>query len=586
MHFPFWAAVLVGAAASLVFGVLIGAPTLRLRGDYLAIVTLGFGEIFRITANNLDGTSGPDLTNGSNGVSSIPNLDVLGFDFGAQHDLGGFTIGRFANYFFLMLIITAVVVLVFRRSGNSRIGRAWVAIREDETAALAMGINGFRVKLIAFAVGASLAGLAGTVQAHVTYTVTPEQYLFAGPIPPNSAFLLAAVVLGGMGTISGPLIGAALLFLIPNKLQFLGNYQLFAFGLALILLMRFRPEGLIPNRRRQLEFHEEAEAPTLLTKAGPDHHDHRHHHEGRHPGAAAPGETVLDARGVTMRFGGLTAVRGVDLTVGAGEIVGLIGPNGAGKTTFFNCLTGLYVPTEGEVRYKGAVLPPKSFKVTAAGIARTFQNIRLFANTDRPGERARRPAHPHQGGLLVGRPARPRLPQGRERLQGTGHGTAGLRGPGPQGRPPRPQPALRRAAQTGDRARPRQRTGAAAARRADGRHEPAGDPGHRGTRLRHPGHGHRRPRHRARHALHLQPVRPRGRARAGREADRGRQRDRPGRRTCGRRLPRRALRERARRRGGGRGGGRRGARRGHGRGRRRARAETTNDAAPGKENDR
>ncbi|MFJ7901344.1 branched-chain amino acid ABC transporter permease [Streptomyces sp. NPDC096198] len=268
VHFPFWAAVLIGAAASLVFGVLIGAPTLRLRGDYLAIVTLGFGEIFRITANNLDGTSGPDLTNGSNGVSSIPNLDILGFDFGAQHDLAGFTIGRFANYFFLMLIITAVVVLVFRRSGNSRIGRAWVAIREDETAALAMGINGFRVKLIAFAVGASLAGLAGTVQAHVTYTVTPEQYLFAGPIPPNSAFLLAAVVLGGMGTISGPLIGAALLFLIPNKLQFLGDYQLFAFGLALILLMRFRPEGLIPNRRRQLEFHEEAEAPAVLGKTG------------------------------------------------------------------------------------------------------------------------------------------------------------------------------------------------------------------------------------------------------------------------------------------------------------------------------
>ncbi|GAA2727620.1 branched-chain amino acid ABC transporter permease [Streptomyces nogalater] len=268
VHVPFWAAVLAGAAASLVFGVLIGAPTLRLRGDYLAIVTLGFGEIFRITANNLDGTSGPDITNGSNGVSAIPDLDVLGFDFGARHHLGGFAIGRFANYFFLMLIITAVVVLVFRRSGDSRIGRAWVAIREDETAALAMGINGFRVKLTAFAVGACLAGLAGTVQAHVTYTVTPEQYLFAGPIPPNSAFLLAAVVLGGMGTISGPLIGAALLFLIPNKLQFLGDYQLFAFGVALILLMRFRPEGLIPNRRRRLEFHQDTPAPTHLTKAG------------------------------------------------------------------------------------------------------------------------------------------------------------------------------------------------------------------------------------------------------------------------------------------------------------------------------
>ncbi|MET7273301.1 branched-chain amino acid ABC transporter permease [Streptomyces flaveolus] len=268
VHFPFWAAVLVGAVASLVFGVLIGAPTLRLRGDYLAIVTLGFGEIFRIAANNLDGTSGPDVTNGSNGISSIPDLKILGFDLGIPHDIAGFTIGRFANYFFLMLLITAVVVLVFRRSGDSRIGRAWVAIREDETAALAMGINGFRVKLIAFAVGATLAGLAGTVQAHVTYTVTPEQYLFAGTTPPNSAFLLAAVVLGGMGTIAGPLIGAALLFLIPNKLQFLGDYQLLAFGLALVLLMRFRPEGLIPNRRRQLEFHEEADAPAVLSKTG------------------------------------------------------------------------------------------------------------------------------------------------------------------------------------------------------------------------------------------------------------------------------------------------------------------------------
>ncbi|MFJ6936194.1 branched-chain amino acid ABC transporter permease [Streptomyces sp. NPDC101132] len=270
VHLPFWQAILIGAAASMIFGVLIGAPTLRLRGDYLAIVTLGFGEIFRIAVNNTDGTSGPDITNGSNGISSIPNLDILGFDFGAEHTIAGFTIGRFANYFFLMLIVTLVVVLVFRRSAESRIGRSWVAIREDETAAEAMGINGFRVKLIAFALGAALAGLAGAVQAHVTYTVTPEQYTFANAVPPNSAFLLAAVVLGGMGTISGPLVGGALLFLIPNKLQFMGEYQLFAFGLALILLMRFRPEGLIPNRRRQLEFHENEldEKSADLSKAG------------------------------------------------------------------------------------------------------------------------------------------------------------------------------------------------------------------------------------------------------------------------------------------------------------------------------
>ncbi|MEW2291666.1 branched-chain amino acid ABC transporter permease [Streptomyces sp. NPDC006743] len=253
---PFWGAVLVGMGASLVFGVLIGAPTLRLRGDYLAIVTLGFGEIFRIAVNNLDGSSGPDITNGPNGIANIPDLEIFGFNFGDPHDIGSFTLGRFANYFLLMLLFTAVVVLVFTRAADSRIGRSWVAIREDETAATAMGINGFRVKLIAFALGAALAGLAGTVSAHVSYSVVPTPYQFAGAAPPNSAFLLAAVVLGGMGTVSGPLLGASMLYLIPEKLQFLKNYELLAFGIALVLLMRFRPEGIIANRRRQLEFHE------------------------------------------------------------------------------------------------------------------------------------------------------------------------------------------------------------------------------------------------------------------------------------------------------------------------------------------
>ncbi|MFJ3301667.1 branched-chain amino acid ABC transporter permease [Streptomyces sp. NPDC086549] len=256
VHFPFWAAALTGMAASLVFGVLIGGPTLRLRGDYLAIVTLGFGEIFRITVNSLDGDSGPNVTRGPNGITQIPDINIFGFNLGVSHDVGGFTLGRFANYLFLMLIVTAIVVLVFTRAADSRIGRSWIAIREDETAATAMGINGFRVKLIAFALGASLAGLAGTVMAHVNYSVNPQPYQFAGAAPPNSAFLLAAVVLGGMGTVSGPLLGASVLYLVPEKLQFLQNYELFAFGVALILLMRFRPEGIIANRRRQLEFHE------------------------------------------------------------------------------------------------------------------------------------------------------------------------------------------------------------------------------------------------------------------------------------------------------------------------------------------
>ncbi|MEU0442766.1 branched-chain amino acid ABC transporter permease [Streptomyces sp. NPDC006186] len=256
VHFPFWAAALTGAAASLIFGVLIGAPTLRLRGDYLAIVTLGFGEIFRIAVNNMDGVSGPDITNGPNGIAAIPDLNLFGFNLGESHNIGGLTLGRFANYYLLMVLIMAIVVLVYTRAADSRIGRSWIAIREDETAATAMGINGFRVKLIAFALGASLAGLAGTVSAHVTYSVVPTPYQFAGSTPPNSAFLLAAVVLGGMGTVAGPLLGAALLYLIPEKLVFLQDKSLLAFGIALILLMRFRPEGIVANRRRQLEFHE------------------------------------------------------------------------------------------------------------------------------------------------------------------------------------------------------------------------------------------------------------------------------------------------------------------------------------------
>ena len=254
---PFWAAALAGMAVSLVFGIVIGAPTLRLDGDYLAIVTLGFGEIFRISVNNLNGVSGPSITNGPNGIPNIPDLDLFGYNFGQPHQFLGLTLSRFGNYYLLLLAVIGFVALVFAQVSNSRIGRAWVAIREDEKAASAMGINPFRLKLLAFGLGASLAGLAGTVQAHVTTTVTPDQYQFAGTAPPNSAFLLAAVVLGGMGTISGPLLGAALLYLIPEKLQFFQDKQLLLFAVTLVVMMRLRPEGLVPSRRRALEFHEE-----------------------------------------------------------------------------------------------------------------------------------------------------------------------------------------------------------------------------------------------------------------------------------------------------------------------------------------
>ncbi len=254
--FPWYAAALCGAAMAAVAGLIIGAPTLRLRGDYLAIVTLGFGEIFRIAVGNMDGVAGPKLTGGPNGIPNIPDIEFFGVNLGDPHTVLGHSIGRFSNYYWLMLLFLAITVIVFIRAAGSRIGRAWVAIREDETAALAMGINGFRFKLLAFTLGASLAGLAGLVWAHVLFSVTPDPYQFSYSVPPNSAFLVAAVVLGGMGTVSGPILGSTLLFLIPYKLEFLGKYQLLLFGLTLILLMRFRPEGIIANKRNKLEFHE------------------------------------------------------------------------------------------------------------------------------------------------------------------------------------------------------------------------------------------------------------------------------------------------------------------------------------------
>lgn len=251
---PFIITVLISGTVASLLGLLIGSPTLRVSGDYLAIVTLAFGEIFRITMNNLDGTDGPNLTNGPNGIPGIPDLQFLGFDFGRPHVILGIDIGRFANYYWLMLIVIAVIIVVFMNLNYSRIGRGWVAIREDELAAEAMGVNAFALKLLAFAGGAFLAGMAGAVKAHHDVAVTPDQYVFL-----ESAFLLAAVVLGGMGTVTGVLIGATILKLLPEKLRFFADYRLLLFGLLLVFMMRFRPEGIVADERRQLEFHAEDE---------------------------------------------------------------------------------------------------------------------------------------------------------------------------------------------------------------------------------------------------------------------------------------------------------------------------------------
>ncbi|MGE9807674.1 MULTISPECIES: branched-chain amino acid ABC transporter permease [unclassified Janibacter] len=257
---PFLVTMLIGGCVSAILGLIIGSPTLRVSGDYLAIVTLAFGEIFRLAMFNLDGNNGPDLTNGPNGIPAIPHLNMFGFDFGAEHTIAGVTLGADSNYYFLLLVLLSFIILVFTRLNNSRIGRGWVAIREDERAAEAMGVNTFGLKLLAFAGGAFLAGLAGTIKAHRDVAVSPDQYIFL-----ESAFLLSAVVLGGMGTVAGVLVGAVILKLMPEKLRFFSEYRLLIFGLLLIVMMRFRPEGLVASKRRQLEFHDDDEELATAT---------------------------------------------------------------------------------------------------------------------------------------------------------------------------------------------------------------------------------------------------------------------------------------------------------------------------------
>jgi len=244
VHIPFVLVLLVVAPlVTAFFGVLLGAPTLRLRGDYLAIVTLGFGEIVRITLNNADA-----ITRGPNGISSIPDPTVGGWSIGDGFSLAGFDIPGNGVYLYLELLLIAITLFVMYRLNDSRIGRAWIAVREDEVAAAAMGINTTVIKLLAFAAGAFFAGMAGAVNAHLLTQVSPDSYTFA-----ISVLILAIVVLGGIGNPPGVALGAIILTFLPEKLREFSDIRFLVFGFALVLMMRFRPEGLLPSARRRRE---------------------------------------------------------------------------------------------------------------------------------------------------------------------------------------------------------------------------------------------------------------------------------------------------------------------------------------------
>ena len=264
LHLPFWVILPIGAAVACLFGILLGAPTLKLRGDYLAIVTLGFGEIIRIFLNNL--YQPINITNGPQGIVTIDPFRIGSLNMSATDTFLGLTWSGPIKYYYLLLIVLVVVIVVNIRLQNSRIGRAWEAIREDEIAARAMGINTRNMKLLAFAMGASFGGVAGGMFSAMQGFISPESFVLV-----ESVMVLSMVVLGGMGNVFGVILGAILLSFVPEVLRYTVEplqraifgkmiiepevIRMLLFGLALVLMMLYRPAGILPSalRKRELE---------------------------------------------------------------------------------------------------------------------------------------------------------------------------------------------------------------------------------------------------------------------------------------------------------------------------------------------
>ena len=253
MHFPIWAVVPIAAAVAAVCGMLLGAPTLKLRGDYLAIVTLGFGEIIRIFLNNLDHPY--NITNGPKGINQIDSVKIFGLDLGRPLTIGGYEIASVTLYYYLFLALVIFTVIICHRIETSRIGRAWMAVREDEIAAKAMGLNTRNLKLLAFGMGATFGGVSGSMFAAFQGFISPESFTLA-----ESIIIVAMVVLGGIGHIPGVILGAVMLAALPEVLRYVaGDIQAMTGGrldaailrqlliaLAMIAIMLLRPRGLWP----------------------------------------------------------------------------------------------------------------------------------------------------------------------------------------------------------------------------------------------------------------------------------------------------------------------------------------------------
>lgn len=233
----FWAALPIGALFACMFGILLGFPVLRLRGDYLAIVTLGFGEIIRLILENWN-----DFSMGPSGISGIEKPNFFGLDLNLTQMTDAI--------FYMMIVFVIFTVFFVNRLQNSRIGRAWLALREDDIACQAMGVGRTRTKLMAFALGATWAGFMGVVFAAKTTFINPASFTFL-----ESAIILSIVVLGGMGSIPGVILGALIMILLPEYMRAFSSYRMLVFGGAMVFMMVFRPQGLVSNFRRKYSFH-------------------------------------------------------------------------------------------------------------------------------------------------------------------------------------------------------------------------------------------------------------------------------------------------------------------------------------------
>ena len=253
LHTPIWVMVPLAAGLAALAGVLLGTPVLRLRGDYLAIVTLGFGEIIRVFMNNLEHPV--NITNGPRGLSAIDSMRIFGFDFGSPMRIGEYLVPPVVKYYYLFVVLVLVSIVICHRLATSRIGRAWMAIREDDTAAKAMGINVRNMKLLAFGMGATFGGVAGSMFAAFQGFISPESFSLM-----ESIMIVAMVVLGGLGHLPGVVLGALLLAALPEVLRYVaGPLQEMTGGrldaailrqlliaLAMIIVMLLRPRGLWP----------------------------------------------------------------------------------------------------------------------------------------------------------------------------------------------------------------------------------------------------------------------------------------------------------------------------------------------------